>query len=146
MSRRLLGPFDAYPAGTMRVVLTKAPGLLSRLFTKFIGRYTKSVSPNQIGKAGEDAVGAVFDIGRKKMFSINGRNRIPDGINSITLSEIKNVKSLSYTRQLRDFADIAKQQGLSFDLYVRPSTKMSGPLMNAIKDGTINLKFIPGAK
>lgn len=78
--------------------------------------------------------------------NINGRNRIPDGITSTTLSEVKNVKALSYTRQLRDFADIAKQQGLRYDLYVRPSTKLSGPLMKAVEKGTINLRFIPGAK
>jgi hypothetical protein len=58
---------------------------------------------------------------------------------------VKNVKSLSYTQQLRDFADIAKQQGLQYDLYVRPSTQLSGPLTQAIQDGVINLKFIPGA-
>ena len=104
------------------------------------------LTPNQIGRIGEDAVSSAFDIGKKQKFSINGRNRIPDGITDTALSKVKNVKSLSYTQQLRDFADIARQQGLSYDLYVRPSTKLSGPLQEAIKNGTINLKFIPGAQ
>jgi RHS repeat-associated protein len=100
----------------------------------------------QIGREGEAAVQAAFNIGKKKKFTINGRDRIPDGVTNTTLSEIKNVKSLSYTKQLRDFADIAQQQGLQYDLYVRPSTKLSGPLLQAVQNGTINLKFIPGAK
>ncbi len=110
---------------------------------KWFGR---GKTAGQIGRAGEDAVSAAYDIGKKQKFSINGRNRIPDGVTSTTLSEVKNVKSLSYTKQLRDFADIAKQQGLKYDLYVRPSTKLSGPLSQAIENGVINLKFIPGAK
>ncbi|MEZ8420602.1 putative toxin [Vibrio splendidus] len=113
---------------------------------RFSDKVSKRVTPNQIGQAGEAAVQAAFDIGKKQKFSINGRVRIPDGVTSTTLSEVKNVKSLSYTKQLRDFADIAKQQGLQYDLYVRPSTKLSGPLTQAIQDGPINLKVIPGAK
>ncbi|WHI48954.1 RHS repeat-associated core domain-containing protein [Microbulbifer sp. VAAF005] len=114
--------------------------------TRGRGVVTTKLTPNQLGRIGEESVRASFNIGQKKKFSINGRDRIPDGVTSTTLSEVKNVKSLSYTRQLRDFSDIAKQQGLRFDLYVRPSTKLSGPLSDAIKNGTINLKFIPGAK
>ncbi len=103
-------------------------------------------TPNFIGKVGEEAVSAVYNIGGKQKISINGRVRIPDGITNTTLSEVKNVKSLSYTKQLRDFADIALQRGLGYNLYVRPSTKLSGPLQSAIRQGTINLKFIPGVK
>ena len=54
--------------------------------------------------------------------------------------------STSIEHYLRDFADIAKQQDLEYDLYVRPSTKLSGPLTQAAQDGVINLKVIPGAK
>lgn len=103
-------------------------------------------SANQIGRAGEDAVQAAYDIGSKQKFSINGRDRIPDGVTDTVLSEVKNVKSMSYTQQLRDFSDISSQKGLRFDLYVRPSTKLSSPLVRAVQDGRINLKVIPGAK
>ena len=43
----------------------------------------------------------------------------------------------------RHFAAYAQQTGRSFDLYVRPNTRLSGPLQDAIANGTINLKFIP---
>jgi hypothetical protein len=56
---------------------------------------------------------------------------------------------MSYTQQLRDFATYASQNGLRFDLWVRPTTQMSagtqmsGPLVEAIEAGVINLRFIP---
>ena len=97
------------------------------------------------GQAGENAVRAANNIGplTKTPISINGRTRIPDGLTPGTLSEVKNVASQSYTQQLRDFAAYAQQTGRSFDLYVRPNTRLSGPLQDAIANGTINLKFIP---
>ena len=97
------------------------------------------------GQAGEAAVRAANNIGplTKTPISINGRTRIPDGLTPGTLSEVKNVASQSYTQQLRDFAAYAQQTGRSFDLYVRPNTRLSGPLQDAIANGTINLKFIP---
>ena len=97
------------------------------------------------GQAGEAAVRAANNIGplTKTPISINGRTRIPDGLTPTTLSEVKNVASQSYTQQLRDFAAYAQQSGRTFDLYVRPNTRLSGPLQDAIRNGTINLKFIP---
>lgn len=80
-----------------------------------------------------------------RKFGLNGRVRIPDGVTSTTLSEVKNDKSLSYTQQLRDFAAIAKQQGPQYALYVRLSTQLSSPLIQAIQNSVINLKLIPGA-
>lgn len=124
--------------------LVKTPQAYSE--AKSFYKLSKKLTPNQIGQAGEAAVKAAFDIGEKQKFMINGRKRIPDGITSTTLSEVKNVAKLSFTRQLRDFADIAAQQGLQYDLYIRPSTELSGPLMEAIEAGTINVNFIPGAK
>lgn len=80
----------------------------------------------------------------------SGVTRFPDEVNAAarTLSEVKNVKSLSYTKQLRDYSAWCQQNGYRFDLYVRPSTveNMSGPLKEAIEAGLIRLKFIPGAK
>jgi hypothetical protein len=71
--------------------------------------------------------------------------RIPDELNATTLGEVKNVGSLSYTSQLRDFAAYAQQNGLAFNLYVRGSTTFSGPLQQAIDSGQINLiRNLPG--
>jgi hypothetical protein len=64
-------------------------------------------------------------------------------LTSTVLSEVKNVGSLSYTQQLRDFAAYAGQNGLRFDLWVRPTTQLSGPLADEVARGAINLRFIP---
>ncbi|MBK8010187.1 MAG: hypothetical protein IPK13_02495 [Deltaproteobacteria bacterium] len=97
----------------------------------------------RVGQAGESAVPAAYNIGDNAKILVNGRNRIPDGLTNTVLSEVKNVKSLSFSRQLRDFADFAQQRGRRFDLYVRPNTTLSGALQEAVPQGTINLRFIP---
>ena len=98
-----------------------------------------------LGAEGEAAVG---DIGPKVRINIPGtdRYRIPDGLTNATLSEVKNVRSLSYTQQLRDFAAFSQANGRQFDLYVRPSTQLSGPLLQARDAGIIIIKYIPGAQ
>ena len=53
------------------------------------------------------------------MIQINGRRRIPDGITRRVVSEVKNVKEFGFTKQLRDYADWAQQEGKAFDLYIR---------------------------
>jgi hypothetical protein len=97
----------------------------------------------RLGQAGEKAVRAVYNIGDKVKIAINGRVRIPDGMTDTVLSEVKNVKSLSFTRQLRDFAEYAQQTGRQFDLYVRPDTGISKTLQTAWEKGIVNIKLIP---
>lgn len=47
-----------------------------------------------------------------------------------------------HTIQLCDFLEYAKQKGYIFELYVRPTTTLSGPPQDAIKAGDIVLKFL----
>jgi hypothetical protein len=97
------------------------------------------------GQKGEAAVRAVYNIGPKIGFTTaNGVSRIPDGLTATVLSEVKNVRSLSYTQQLRDFAAFAKLTGRRFDLYVpSQNTPLYRPLRDAIRTGDIILKYIP---
>jgi hypothetical protein len=47
--------------------------------------------------------------------------------------------------QLRDFAAYAQPEDLTFNLYVRGSTNLSGPLQAAVNSGEINLfRMLPG--
>ncbi|PRQ01022.1 putative deoxyribonuclease RhsC [Enhygromyxa salina] len=98
------------------------------------------------GQAGEDAVRRVYDIGKKRKINIHGRDRIPDGVTKdvvSVVSEVKNTQKLSYTRQLRDYADYAAQTGRELHLYVRRDTKISRPLQRAIDAEIIILRYIP---
>ncbi len=93
-----------------------------------------------LGKAGEDAVGLK---GPKTAIRVNGRTRIPDELTPTTLTEVKNVKVLSFARQLRDFNDFSQLSRRTFILYTRPSTTLSGSLQKAISQGQIIHRFIP---
>jgi len=108
-----------------------------------VGRNNGNIS-NQLGQAGESAVRSVYNIGDKVSIRIAGRTRIPDGLTRTTLSEVKNVQSLSLTSQLRDFLTYSQTRGLTFDLYTRPDTVFSGPLNELINNGIINQINIPG--
>jgi hypothetical protein len=98
-----------------------------------------------LGQEGEEAVGVT---GPKVAIQIPGSDqiRIPDALSSTTLTEVKNVASQSYTQQLQDFVTYSQQNRLTFELYVRPSTQLSGPLQQAVANGDVVLKYIPGAK
>ena len=106
---------------------------------------TGGIGPVPVGQAGEAAVHAAYDIGPKATVSINGRTRILDGLTDRAVTEVKNVRSLSLTTQIRDNIDYAAQTGRRLDLYVRPDTHLSGPLLEAISgsNGAIRLRFIP---
>jgi RHS repeat-associated protein len=99
-----------------------------------------------LGRAGETAVGIAGNTQRIASATGTAAYRIPDILNpaSKVIGEVKNVGSLSYTNQLRDFAGYARANpGWRFDLYVRPTTQLSGPLQQAIASGDIALRFIP---
>lgn len=74
--------------------------------------------------------------------------RFSDGSTDTTLSEVKNVQSLSYTSQLRDSVSCAQQTGRRVDLFVRGGsrpTTLSGPLQDALRHPSvpIHLRRIP---
>ncbi|MFG6402511.1 putative toxin [Microbacterium sp. P04] len=109
-----------------------------------------------MGQAGEALVSSTYTIGEKAarqvVYPVTGatRSRIFDGLTSDALAEVKNVKSLSLTQQLRGSLTYSQKQStpIRFDLYVRgnPSpTKLSGPLCDKVRSGEIVLKLIPQA-
>lgn len=100
----------------------------------------RAINPNQAGKAGEILAETTA---RKTKLVINGRTRYPDGLTDEMLRETKNVKYQTCTRQLRDYLQYAEENDLVFELWVRKSTKISGPLQELIDNGSIILKYIP---
>jgi hypothetical protein len=97
------------------------------------------------GTAGERAAGIVKNTDRIPSLSGTASYRIPDELNSSVLGEVKNVSSLSYTNQLRDFQAYAQSTGRTFNLYVRGSTTFSGPLQDAVNAGQVNvIRNLPG--
>ena len=96
---------------------------------------------NELGKIGEQSSGITKNT---TTININGRMRIPDGYNpQMWLQEVKNVKSLSYTSQLRDYFSYAAQNYLKMELYIRQTTQLSRPLQNAIKSMGVVIRYLP---
>ena len=86
--------------------------------------------PTDIGKAGELKAG----ISKKKTsFTVNERVRIPDYTNKYRkfIVEVKNVRYQSNTLQLRDFADIATQNGYRKILIVKKSARVANTVYKA---------------
>lgn len=108
---------------------------------------TGGAGPVRVGQAGEAAVRSAYDIGPKATAVVGGRTRIFDGLNSVAVSEVKNVKYQPYSQQLKDSLAYAEANGLRFDLYVRGGsspTNLSRPLQEAIASNPrFNLEFIP---
>ncbi|MCJ8345867.1 putative toxin [bacterium] len=80
---------------------------------------------------------AAYRIGDKAKCFVNGRWRIPDGVSKTAISEVKNVRYQRFTRQLKEYIDIANDLGREFHLYVRPDTVLSTPLQKAITDNVV---------
>ncbi|MEN3382543.1 MAG: hypothetical protein V7608_2587 [Hyphomicrobiales bacterium] len=101
-------------------------------------------SIGSIGRAGEEAVGITAGV-PKVSISIpgSGTTRYPDIFTPKFIGEVKNVARLSFTQQLQDYVAFAQANGIKFYLYVRRTTKLTGPLNDAILSRQIKLKYIP---
>lgn len=108
---------------------------------------TGGAGPVRVGQAGLHRAGIVQNKVPIRSLSGTANYRIPDGLDDvgIVLTEVKNVKRLSYTRQLRDFHAWASSQPIpyTFELWVRSSTRLSQPLKDAIGRGDIVLRYLP---
>ena len=92
------------------------------------------------GKAFQEQVHAILGTGQNFQRLVgNGIKppyRIPDVLDKATkaLGEIKSSKYLSDSGNLKEFITFAKKEGFSFNLYVRPDTRLSKPLVQRLKD------------
>ena len=93
-------------------------------------QYALSGNSNTMGQAGE-RLAHIKQGQPKTSISVNGRTRIPDKLTDKILYEVKNVKSISNTQQLKDFAQYANATGRRLVLYVRPTTRVSKAVLNA---------------
>ena len=90
-----------------------------------------SNSPNALGKAGEMKAG--IDPNAKEAIRVNNRIRIPDALDhsNKVLTEVKNVRYISNTAQLRDFTTYASGKGYVKVLIVRTDTKVAKTVYKA---------------
>jgi len=93
----------------------------------------------QLGREGQAAIPGAGNTTR--ILLPGGVYCIPDILDPDQgiIGEVKNVQSLSYTSQLRDYSACSQQNGLDFNLYLRESKVLSGPLQDAVNAGVVNL-------
>jgi enamine deaminase RidA (YjgF/YER057c/UK114 family) len=104
----------------------------------------KMQTVRHLGKEGEDAADIVKNTQRIESLSGKAKYRIPDElVDKQYIKEIKNVGRLSFSSQIVDSLHYAIANNIDFILQVRPSTRLSGPLLNAIKHGWIKLEYLP---
>jgi plasmid maintenance system antidote protein VapI len=98
----------------------------------------------QLGQAGEDAAQIVKNTERIPSLTDTAAYRIPDVLDHSAqmIGEVKNVGKLSLTSQLKDFSLYAQQRGYQFQLFVSPTTVLSGPLQGEVANGNIILNFL----
>jgi hypothetical protein len=95
----------------------------------------------RLSRAGEQAAGILRNTERVPSLTGTASYRVPDVLDRSgrLIGEVKNVGSLSYTSQLRDFSAFARSSGFTFELTGRGSTQLSGPLQQAVSAGDIIL-------
>lgn len=121
-------------------------------------------SSNKIGQVGEAAVNVIKGLlkgplpQRARSFTINGRNRIADGVNRevnfTEMWEVKNVKNLngSHKEQIGDYldfiAEVKKNEGrdINFELFIRgpgpERTHITAPMAKWLGEHGVTIKFI----
>ncbi len=96
----------------------------------------------KVGRAGEDFIKAGgWKIGNRGYFVVNMRKRVSDGLTEDVLSEIKNVRRLSLTLQLRDYLKYAEENELIMQVFVREGegTVLSKALLELEEKGAIKI-------
>ena len=113
-------------SATVAAGLTVAGGSLIYAASSTGGR-----TPTQLGKEGERQAG--INPKGKSIIQVNNRIRIPDELKPDLLREVKNVKYISNTLQLRDFASFASSTSRSLELVVRAGagTKVAKTVIEA---------------
>jgi RHS repeat-associated protein len=93
------------------------------------------------GRAFEKGVLGILGVAKNTSRILNGEAtgaayRVPDILDKVkgVLGEIKGAQYLSYTGNLKDFINYAGKTGISFNLYVRPGTTLSRPLVQQLKN------------
>jgi len=109
-----------------------------------LGVGSTTPSAVSLGQAGEQAVGIPLNAPKLAIRIPESTTiRYPDVLTATTIGEVKNVARLSLTQQIQDYIAFAQSTGRTFNLYVRPTTTLTGPLQETIGSGQTNLNFIP---
>jgi Restriction endonuclease fold toxin 7 len=149
LERGIVGPLvgavkfaDKSATGTLAKIIGEAAS--GPLAAPILDRVTLMRLNVELGRLGEEAVGIPANAPKPSIqIPESGVIRYPDRLTEKTIEEVKNVKYLAFTQQLRDYLAHAIDNDLTFILHARPETTYSGPLRQLIDADQIKLKLIP---
>ncbi len=100
-----------------------------------------------LGRAGEEAAKIAKNTERIRSLTRTANYRVPDVLDRQirkVIGDVKNVRYLRLTNQLKDFLAYADQERLTVELYVRQDagTKLSATLQDLAAQGKITIKRI----
>jgi restriction endonuclease fold toxin 7 of polymorphic toxin system len=98
----------------------------------------------RLGRLGERVARARPKKRRIPSLSGSARFRVPDILTDVELIEVKNVRRLALTPQLRDFADYATAEGITFVLVTRFDTVLAPELAALVAGGRIEHRELSG--
>ena len=98
----------------------------------------------RLGKLGEKLSKMPKNTARIKSATNTAKYRIPDILSKAEkiIGDVKNVKHLSLTSQLKDFYSYAVENNYTFVLFVRPTTTFSSELQKLIDAGKIVIMYL----
>jgi len=103
----------------------------------------KMQNARQAGIDGEKAVGITGPKETITSHTGTARYRVPDRVTPTTIEEVKNVKSLTFTKQLEDMLIESQNTGKQMIIWTRPNTVIKPPLQYYLNSGQIKQNFIP---
>ena len=94
-----------------------------------------------VGKIGEKLSRLPKNTKRIESLSKSAKYRIPDYLANKIIGDVKNVKKLSYTNQLKDFMLYAEKYGYTYVIKIRKTTQLSSTLKSLVDAGRIVLLY-----
>jgi hypothetical protein len=146
LERGIVGPVEGVAGSNAAATVPKIAreAAFDPLVAPILDRAALLRLNGQLGQLGEEAVGIPANAPKASIkISESGLTRYPDRLTGTTIEEVKNVKYLAFTQQLRDYLAHAENNDLTFILHARPETTYSGPLQQLIDAGQIKLRYIP---
>ena len=99
---------------------------------------SKMATVARLGREGEAASGIVKNTDRIPSATGTAKYRVPDGMNSTTIQEVKNTTGvIRKTNQIEDFMRHATKTNRTFELIVNPAARLDRTLAQAHRDGNI---------
>jgi RHS repeat-associated protein len=96
----------------------------------------------ELGKEGEKAAGIIKNTKHVDSLTNTAKFRVPDEMTKAGIREVKNVKELSLTNQIKDLLLASRKAKKKLTIVIRKDTKLSKPLQELVDKGQIKIEYL----